>query len=213
MKIKGYGHQVSSDLFGLDTRLTKDNFNHVNYYDPVGGWSAVSKFYLDVQDTLVWIRSLHQEWTREQENWLIGDITGGGMPSRPMWWALKNGQRFLRCGTSAFGENVVMIEASNGLPVEYMYNDKYPGEPATMKPHPIKFWRVIGMKKTDLYNVTHQSHPWFVHRCNQANSRPVHNTIDWNTKGKIIYYPILDYSDWMPNTRFNKMLIPKVLFY
>jgi len=31
MKIKGYGHQVSSDLFGLDTRLTKDNFNHVNF--------------------------------------------------------------------------------------------------------------------------------------------------------------------------------------
>lgn len=212
LKVRGYGHDVAVNLFGLDTTLTKDNFNHVDYYDTVGRWSAVTKFYVDVQDVLPFIRSLHPVWTSEMENWLIGDITDGGVPSRPMWWAEKNGIPVLRCGTSVFGENVVMVEAQNGKPVEYVYDDKYPTEPSGTS-HPIAFYRVFGMRKSDIGRVTHQSHPWFVHRCNQANSKPMPNTIDWYPKGTTIYYPVLDYADWQPNTNAGMMLIPKVLFY
>lgn len=214
LKVRGYGHDVAVKLFGLDTTLTKDNFNHVDYYDPVGRWSAVTKFYADVQDILPFLRALHPVWTNEMENWLMGDITEGGVPSRPMWWANNNqNQRVLRCGTSVFGENVVMVEARNGLPVEYVYDDLYPAEPSTTRVHPIPFYRVIGMRKSDLGKVTHQSHPWLVHRCNQANSNPVPNTIDWYPKCTTIYYPVLEYADWMPNTKATMMLLPKVMFY
>lgn len=213
MKVKGYGHPESIELFGLDTRLTKDNFNHVDYYDEVGRWNAVTKFYLDVQDTLPALRDLHETWTQPMENWLIGDTTDGAPPGRPMWWALKDGRRVLRCGSSVFGENVVKVEAHDGMPVEYVLDDVYPEEPSQTRAHPISFYRVIGMRKADVGNVSHQSHPWFVHRCNQANSRPVHNTIDWLPKGETIYYYVLDYSDWMPNTKAAMMLLAKVLFY
>lgn len=211
MKVKGYGHAISQQLFGLDTDLTGPNFNHVDYYDPVGRWGAVTKFYTDVQDVLTWLASLHHVWTNEMKNWMIGDITEGGTPARPMWWAFNNqGVKVLRCGTSVFGENVVLVEAKDGVPVQYVYDDVYPSEAAGTSVHPIVFYRIFGMRKADVGKVTHQSHPWLVHRCNQANAG---NTIDWYPKGATIYYPVLDYADWMPNTKATMMLLPKILFY
>lgn len=204
LKVKGYGHQVSVDLFELDTDLTGPNFNHVDYYDQFGRWNAVTKFYNDVQDVLPWLKSLHPSWTQPMENWLIGDTTGGDKPSRPMWWAEKNGVRVLRCGTSCFGENLVMVEAVNGKPVEYTFRDSYPGINIVVD---IPFVRVIGMRRSDIGKVTHQSHPWFIHRANQA----ANNIVDWYPKGTTIYYPILDYADWGINTKVTRMFLPKVL--
>lgn len=206
LKVKGYGHQVSKDLFELDTDITGPNFNHVDYYDQFGRWNAVTKFYNDVQDVLPWLKSLHEFWTQPMENWLIGDTTGGDPPSRPMWWAEKNGERVLRCGTSVFGENVVMVEAVGGKPVEYTFRDSYPGINIVVD---IPFVRVIGMRRSDIGKVTHQSHPWFVHRANQA----ANNILDWYPKGTTIYYPILDYADWGVNTKVTRMFLPKVLCY
>lgn len=212
LKVKGYGHPEIIQWFGLDTRLTKPNFNHVDTYDPIGRWSAVTRFQtLSVAD-YEWLKSIQPNFTREAENWLIGDRTEGP-PSRPMWWDEKNGQRVLRCGASVFGENPVLVEARDGRPVEYVFEDTYPTEPGNARKHPIVFFRVIGMKPEDRATATNARHPYWIQRCNQANSSPQENTIDWYPKGVTIFYPVLDYSRWPLNTGFTNAFIARVFFY
>lgn len=206
-KVRGYGHADIADLFGLDTNLTGPNFNHVNYYHPGGGgFSAVTNFYKSVD--YAYLMKLQPNPSRPVENWLIGDVTAGGKPSRPLWWDLDNqGQRLLRCGSSVFGENVVAVDAVNGKPTVYYFWAAYPGR---TKEESIPFHRVRGLKPSEMGKVTHQSHPWLIHRCNQANEG---NVIDWYPKGETIYYPVWDPMYWQMNTGVTAIYIPAVMFY
>lgn len=205
-----YGDPVMVRDYGLTTALTGDNFSHINLYDPDGGFNAVTKFWTLCEgegDEYRFMMSLQPadvppEEMYKKENFLIGDVTAGGRPSRPLWWArTSTGQTVLRCGTSVPGSQPVLIRTKNGIPLVDTFQGKYPAEPAG-KVHDIPCYRLVGMTAEDMWNVTHKSHPWFIHQWSEAMTRwGVHDLINWKPRGGEIFSPFWGTS-WRTNTPY-----------
>lgn len=204
-----YGDPVMVKYYGLTTALTKDNFCHIDLFDPEGGFGAVTKFWTLCEGKgteYQFLMSLQpgdvpESEMYKKENFLIGDVTEGGPPSRPLWWAKTNLQQVvLRCGTSVCGAQPVLIQTKDGIPIVDIFSrQKYPAEPAGTS-HDIPCYRVVGMTKADLWKVTNQSHPYWIHQWSEAMSRQgVHDIINWEPRGGKIYSPVWGAS-WKTNT-------------
>jgi hypothetical protein len=213
VELMSYGDsQDVIDYFGLTCEHLwyepKSNFRHADLYSIVGGFSAVTNFYKDLSSLYDYIVGLQPEdpysSVQSRVNWLIGDTRGGDKPKRPMWWAQDKTGDVLRCGTSGFGGNPILIETKNGKPVIELHTAQYP---ARDKLEQIPFYRVVGMPKSALASASREETPYWIHRCSEALWKDGRDVILWSTKGGIILYPFMSFADYPNNTGQVDMLI------
>ena len=91
---------------------------------------------------------------------------------------------------------------SAGRKQEYVFRSKYRAEPQGTPVHDIVFYKLLGMRKSQLAavageQITHVTHPHLVHKCTVAlptDSR----FVDHTPKG-IIFSPVWDARDYPSN--------------
>lgn len=204
------------DLFELTceylTYEPRSNFRHSDLWSVKNGFGAVTSFYHDIP--FEYVKGIQVEESgvtlNEKINWLIGDTTDGGKPERPMWWAWgKDGStKVLRCGTSSFSGNPVLIETdAAGKPIIEVYHTAYPGRNDV---EPVPFYRVAGLPAAEMGNANPAETPYWIQRCSQGiwDKNLKKDTIDWYPKGGTIYYPFFSYADFPTNTGSPDMLMP-----
>ncbi|MDL1909709.1 hypothetical protein FBQ81_03295 [Chloroflexi bacterium CFX6] len=125
-------------------------------------------------------------------NWLVNH-TLSGAPTRPYWMVERAGKMELQFGTILFGNQLCQVETDgNGQPVEYVRRGQYP---ARANQEMITFYRVIGMRRWQMGQVTHQTHPWLIQQCTAieggaSTDRP---------RGVVHYHPVWSDIDWPSN--------------
>ena len=133
------------------------NFMHMDLFTPENGFQSVAGFQvLDdaAYQQLMGVQVADEYTVKQKEGWLIGDLP----PTRPYWRTATE----LRFGTCVFGGQQVMVETVDGIKREYEFLAKYPTETTR---RPVKFYKVIGLKRADFGKYTHLTAPWWIQKC------------------------------------------------
>jgi hypothetical protein len=184
------------------------SFQEVPFYTPLGGFGAISQFQRlgSSEESALNQMQIEDDFTVSQKmGWLINEESP--LPTSEYW--RKDGD--LVYGTMVNGGNVIQVETQNGKPVIYNFMANYRTDPAGMGKHNIEFYRVLGLKKSQLADaaskrITHITHPHLIHKCTVAyptDSR----FVDHTPKG-YIYTPVWDSFDY-PSNYGNRLYIAK----
>lgn len=119
--------------------------------------------------------------------WLVNHEGSG---ERPYW---MKGTTTLYFGTILFGRQLVQVETDGeGKPVEYVRRGKYPARDVEEM---IAFYRVIGMRRWQMGDVSHTKTPWLVQQCTAIEGGKATDT----PRGAVHYHPIWSDVDWPTN--------------
>lgn len=141
-------------------------------------------------------------------DWLVRADKG-----RPYWtvdggWDDGKWSAF-RFGTIVFGGQMVQVEVNErDEPVVYKFKARYPSEEKNSADpfwdnykvslggndkDGIEFYKLIGLLRTDMYKVSHETHPWLIQQCTSVSGDNVYNR---TPRGLTIYHPVWDPRDW-----------------
>lgn len=204
-RTRGYGDPFMIETMGLSTDLTGPNFDHVDLWSPTGGWGAVSKWQILDRQAFAYLESIqpddYAQWgytLHQKMNWLIGN-RDDGVPSRPYWTRGADWDEAwtkFEFGIMVFGHQLVKVQTyPNGQPIPYKFVTRYPER---AKSEVIIFYKPVGMKRSQIGEFTHESHPWFIQKCTAANERPQPDSITYAPRG-VMYHPVWDLDDWTTN--------------
>lgn len=184
---------------GVDTsnfevvRLASFGTNGIPYFNAIAKYQVVDYGFLN---SLQFDEPGEYGSVEKKMNWLVNH---DGSAVRPYWIA-KNETRF---GTILFGRQLVRVETdAAGKPVEYVRRGQYPGRGYDEM---ITFYRVAGMRRHEMGQVTHESHPWLVQQCTaieggKATDKP---------RGVVHYHPIWSDNDWPTNYGDGRLYVAK----
>ena len=204
-RARKYGDPVMVRLMGLDVNIINTtNFQNVDLFhpDPGAGFGGVTKWQKlgpAQMDYLKSIQPVDAGSFSSKMNFLVGnrDLLGGRW-ERPYVteggdWKDNNWTAF-KFGTIIFGGQLVQVETdAAGKPKEYRFTSKYQG---TSTPESILFYRLRGMRWSERYSVTHQTHPWKIQKATWADwSNGYRDTVQSGT----VYHPVWDPADFPPN--------------
>lgn len=224
----GYGDEIIVRRMELDTRITGDNFNHIDYWCSTGvrsdgthtaDWKAVSKFqHLGVPE-FQYLYSIQPDdfhiwgFTREQKmNWMIG-ARNGSPPERPYW--TRGGQWdeswiAFEFGTMVFGNSRIRVKthADGALKTTVFrtdYSERDPfdlSKPSEWRIGDIEFVEVDGFKPymmdVERYPVEWLVENAYIQQATEAMGRPSPNTIGYSPRGNILH-PVWDVGSWPSN--------------
>jgi hypothetical protein len=202
---------------GLDTTITKDNFDHVDFWASEGlrsggvhspNWGAVTKFQTLNRDCLNYLMSIQpddqKQWgfTLDQKmNWLIGDATNNP-PSRPYWtiggkWN-QNWIQF-RFGTMVFGHSKIRVKTNDDgslkikrFLTQYLDGDRWVTEE-------VEFLEVDGFRP-EMMDLSKYPVEWLLENAylQQATEAFGNNRINKSPRG-VIYHPVWSPDYWSSN--------------
>ena len=94
------------------------NFSHLSFWTEAGGFGDVSQFIYVDRDYLLSVQP-HNVDPKVKYNWLIGDITDDGVPSRPYWF---RGDDFVFGDTLPAGNRIRLYTHPDGDPIITYFN-------------------------------------------------------------------------------------------
>jgi hypothetical protein len=175
-------NQVGTTNFQVIKTASFGNLNEP-YFNCIFRWQRFSEGGIE----MTYLRSLQHDkdgFTINQKmNWLIGDATDG-VPERPYWF---NGDGWVYFGPLLFGGQLVKVDPT---PIWRV------GEfPKTGVRENIKFYHVIGVRKSEFGKYSHKTHPWFIQHATGAGRN---NQYDEYPKGEI-FHPVWSDIDYPTN--------------
>jgi hypothetical protein len=216
-EVRKYGDPFMVAKMGLDTKiLGTSNFQNVDLFTPKDGFKSVSVFQKLSKtelDYLMSIQPVDGGTFNSKMQFLCGERIG--VPSRPYWtrngtWQeLSNGDTNItfEFGTMVFGGQKIKVETdANNLPKVYYFDTRYQSESDTQI-RPIAFYKLLGMRRSDMGKYTHQSHPWFIQQCTWASYSENNYKTQW--MGGTVYHPVWSPYDWNTNNGSNALYIAR----
>lgn len=193
-ELRRYGDPFMVKKMGLDSEhIGTSNFQNIALFTPTRGFQGVSTFQHVTYDYLRSTQVEDEFNIIAKMGWLVGK-------GSPYWFKSDTDLVF---GTVLFGGNLCAVEVnSQNEPVTIQFDGRYQEEPAGTS-HPIWFYMLKGMRRSEQGKFTHEREPWFIQKCSCVYRRPDENTFGWRTPKGTIYHPVwspLDYPTNNPNS-------------
>lgn len=185
-EVKRYGDPWMSAMMGLSYKQQGSNFQNVSLFAPGGGFGAVTKFQRLDAPAVAYLRGIQKPdkySVAEKMAWLWGE-------GRP-YFDVRDAPVF---GTIVFGGQLVQVETVNDIPQPYEFMGQYQQDPINA-PHPILFYKLLGLRAADFGKFTHASHPWLIQKCTSVGVGDRY--ID--TPRGTIYHPVWSPLDYPSN--------------